>query len=155
MSNIGGTRRANQDFSKKVGLVECKVVAINPSVEEYKEHFNIELKEDSKATEYLGEREGNDTLRIDVWLEAIKNQERFKATFFLENRERENKDFTKKQYINAVGNCSWADDPNNLPAWFTARDYRVAYVGEEDLYNFLRTWLGQLDYRSAETTLQL
>jgi len=160
MSNIGGTKRANQDFSKKVGLVECKVVAINPSTEEYKEHFNIELSEDSKATEYLGTSKvgNNTTLRIDVWLEAIKNNERFKVTFFLEDKVRENKEdspIRKKQYINAVGSCSWADDPNHLPTWFVARDYREAFVGEEDLYNFLRTWLGELDYRSAETTLQL
>jgi hypothetical protein len=77
------------------------------------------------------------------------------VTFFLENKEKENKDQTKKQYINTVGVCSWADDVNNLPTWFSSREYRIAYLGEEDLYNFLRTWLGNLDYRDAETTLQL
>jgi hypothetical protein len=77
------------------------------------------------------------------------------VTFFLENKERTNKDATKKQYINNIGTCSWADDANNLPSWFANRDYRVAFTGEEDLYNFVRTWLGELDYRDAETTLQL
>jgi hypothetical protein len=90
-----------------------------------------------------------------VWLEDVKNNNKFKATFFLENKEKENKDKTKKQYINNIGSCSWADDANNLPTWFAARDYRVAFVGEEELYNFMRTWLGELDYRDAETTLQL
>jgi hypothetical protein len=28
-------------------------------------------------------------------------------------------------------------------------------VGEEDFYNFLRTWLGDLDYRDSSTVLQL
>jgi hypothetical protein len=51
--------------------------------------------------------------------------------------------------------CSWADDVNNLPEWFSNRDYRQANVGEEDLYNFLRTWLCELDYRHADTTLTL
>jgi len=38
--------------------------------------------------------------------------------------------------------CSWAADENDLAEWFTkGRDYRVAYVGEEDLYNFMRVWL--------------
>ena len=156
--NIGGKKKeqVQQDYVKKVGIFEAKVVAVNPSLEEYKDVLNIELKEDSRAVEYLGKsQDGNDTLRVDIWLEEVKNQDKFKVTFFLENKEKENKDQTKKQYINSVGVCSWADDPNNLPSWFSSREYRVAFVGEEELYNFLRTWLGNLDYRDAETTLQL
>ena len=158
MSNIGGKKREqlSSDFVKKVGLFEANVVAINPSIEEYKEVLGMELKEDSRATEYLGtSKEDNTTLRVDVWLEDVKSKEKFKTTFFLEDKQKENKDATKKQYINAVGSCSWAIDPNDLPGWFTARDYRVANVGEEDLYNFLRTWMGNLDLRDAETTLSL
>jgi len=159
MSNIGGKKKEQQQFEssvKRVGLFEANVIAINPNAEEYKDILGIELKEDSKAAEYLGtSQDGNTTLRVDVWLEEVKNKDKFKVTFFLENKEKENKDQTKKQYINTVGVCSWADDVNNLPTWFSSREYRVAYTGEEDLYNFLRTWLGNLDYRDAETTLQL
>lgn len=158
MSTIGGKKReqVNFDNSKFVGLFEANVIAINPDVEEYKDVLGIELKEDSKATNYLGESsDRNTTLRVDVWLEEVKNANKFKVTFFLENKEKENKDGSKKQYINTVGVTSWADDANNLPKWFKEREYRVAYVGEEHLYNFLRTWLGNLDYRDAETTLQL
>ena len=159
MSNIGGKKREQSqmsDFKKSVGLFEATVVAINPDIEEYKEKLGMELKEDSKAVEYLGtSNDGNKTLRVDVWLEDVKNNNKFKTTFFLENKEKENKDKTKKQYINNIGSCSWADDANNLPTWFSAREYRVAFVGEEELYNFMRTWLGDLDYRDAETTLQL
>ena len=157
--NIGGKKKEQQQFEssvKKVGLFEANVVAINPNAEEYKDVLGIELKEDSKAVEYLGtSQDGNTTLRVDVWLEEVRNKDKFKVTFFLENKEKENKDQTKKQYINTVGVCSWADDVNNLPTWFSSREYRIAYLGEEDLYNFLRTWLGNLDYRDAETTLQL
>jgi hypothetical protein len=159
MSNIGGKKRESvqqQEYTKKVGLFEAKVLAINPDAEEYKDVLGMELKEDSKAVEYLGtSKDGNNTLRVDVWLEDVKSKDKFKTTFFLENKEKENKDGTKKQYINSIGSCSWADDINNLPTWFSARECRVAYVGEEELYNFLRTWLGALDYRDAETTLQL
>lgn len=159
MSGIGGNKRQStgeSNFSKKVGLFEARVIAINPTIEEFKDKLGIDLKEDSKAIEYLGtSQDGNKTVRIDVWLEEVKNKDKFKVVFFLENKERENKDGTKKQYINSVGSCSWADDENNLPKWFTEREYRVAYMGEEDLYNFMRTWLGDLDYRDAETTLQL
>jgi hypothetical protein len=160
MSGIGGNKRQQSSgestFSKKVGLFEANVIAINPTIEEFKDKLGIELKEDSKAADYLGmSQDGNKTLRVDIWLEEVKSKDKFKAVFFLENKERENKDGSKKQYINSVGSCSWADDENNLPKWFTEREVRVANVGEEDLYNFMRTWLGNLDYRDAETTLQL
>jgi hypothetical protein len=156
---IGGKKKEQgqqTEYAKKVGLFEATVVAINPTMEEYKDVLNMELKEDSKAIEYLGKsQDGNTTLRVDFWLEEVKNKDKFKVTFFLENKERTNKDETKKQYINNIGTCSWADDANNLPSWFAGREYRVAFTGEEDLYNFVKTWLGNLDYRDAETTLQL
>ena len=161
MSTIGGIKRESTNteskFNKKVGLFEANVIAINPTNEEYKDVLGIELSEDSKATNYLGEtRDGNTYLRVDVWMQEVKNKENFKVSFFLEDRERENRDQTKKQYLNSVGMTSWADDENNLFDWFKEnREYRVAFIGEEDLYDFLRTWLGQLDYRSAETTLTL
>jgi len=148
-------RQALPEVSKKVGLFEARVIAINPTAEEFKEVLNIDLPEDSKATEYLGSsRDGNTFLRIDIWLEEVKKKDKFKVTFFLENKERENKDGSKKQYIDNIGRCAWADDPNNLAEWFTKRDYRVAFVGEEELYNFMRTWL-ELDYSKSDADLSL
>ena len=153
-NTIGGKKREQLDFVKKVGVFEAKVVAINPSAEEYRDVLGIELKDESRALEYLGEsKDGNTYLRVAVWLEEAKTKEKYCVSFFLEDKERENKDATKTQYINAIGVCSWADDPNNLPDWFVEREYRVAYVGEEELYNFMRKWLVNLDYRSTETTL--
>ena len=156
--SISGNKKENTgnfETTKKVGLLEARVIAINPTIEQFKDVLGMDIKEDSKAAEYLNERDGNTVLRIDFWLEEVKNQDKFKVSFFLENKERENKDGTKQQYINEIGTCSWADDTSNLPDWFTTRDYRQAYVGEEDLYSFMRGWLSELDYRHSETTLQL
>ena len=161
MAGIGGSKREKSelDFSKKVGLFEANVIAINPTIEEFKDILGMELKEDSKAAEYLGQtKDGNSYLRVDVWLKDVKNKEALplKTSFFLEDKERENKDGTKNQYINSVGMCSWAADDNDLAEWFTKdRDFRIAYVGEEDLYNFLRIWLCELDYRNVKTTLEI
>ena len=161
MSNIGGEKRQNpvfedKEFAKKIGLFEAKVIAVNPTTEEYADVLGRQLKEDSKATEYLGtSKDGNARLRIDFWLEEVKTQEKFKLTFFIENKEKENKDQTKKQYINNIGRCTWADSPNNLPTWFKERENRVSFVGEEDLYNFLRSWLSNIDFSSKKSTLQL
>ena len=164
MAAIGGKKREQQeDFDKRkfVGLFEAKIIAINPTIEQFKEKLDIELKEDSKQADYLGESKiGNTILRVDVWLEDNKtsNDEkprRFKRSFFLEDKEKENKDGSKQQYINNIGICTWASDVNEFPKWFKERDYRQAYVGEEKLYAFMRTWLGNLNCRDAETTLSL
>jgi len=159
MSLIEGKKREATNYenrTKRVGLFEARVIAINPDAEECKEILGFEPKEGSTMLNYLGKsEEGNKTARIDIWLLNVANDEKFKMTLFLEDKERVNREGTKKQYINAVGSCSWADDVNNLPQWFNSREFRVANVGEEDLYSFLRTWLGELDYRNAETTLSL
>jgi hypothetical protein len=161
MSNIGGEKRQSptfddKEFVKKVGLFEAKVIAVNPTTEEYADVLGRQLKEDSKATEYLGtSKDGNARLRLDFWLEEVKSKEKFKLTFFIENKEKENKDQTKKQYINNIGRCTWADSPNNLPTWFKERENRVSFVGEEDLYNFLRSWLSNIDFSSKKSTLQV
>jgi hypothetical protein len=156
MSNIGGKVRESQDFSLCVGLGEVEVLCINPNREQFKEILGMDLKEESKADEYIGEsKDGNRTVRIDVWVRNVKSKKKDKIVYFLEDKKRVNKDETKKQYINNVGVCSWADDPNNLPDWFSKRDYRQAYNGEEELYSFMRQWLSKLDTRDAEATLQL
>jgi hypothetical protein len=159
---IEGKIREQKDFTKQVGIFEAEVICINPTAEEYKEILGIELKEDSKSAEYLGESKENNTyLRLNFWLKNMKTQEIFQSpiSFFLEDKQRKNKEDTKLQYINAVGGTTWADDPNNLPEWFVGKDhdkeYRVAYVGEEELYDFLRTWLGKLDYRDKGAILRI
>jgi len=149
-------QKQSQEFAKKVGLFEAEVVAINPTAEEFKEILDIELPADNKTTEYLGKsKDGNAYLRMDVWLKEAKNGDKFKVTFFLEDKERENKDGSKKQYINNIGKTAWAADANDLNEWFAKRDYRVAYVGEEEFYEFLRTWLNKLDFMKESTVLQL
>jgi len=165
MSGISGNKRESsgngEQFTKRVGLFEAEVIAINPSTEQYKDLLGIELKEDSKAAEYIGEsKDGNATLRLSIWLKDVKTEQNFNVSFYLEDKERENKDKTKKQYINQIGMCTWASDEDGLAEWFRGssanpKDFRVAYTGEEEMYDFLRTWLCELDYRSDGTVLSI
>lgn len=162
MSNIGGAKREapvfeNKEFTKRVGLFEASVVAINPTIEEYKDILNMELKEDSKATEYVLDKDDTyeKRLRVDIWLKDVKKEDFYKLTYFLENKERVSNDGLKKQYINNIGSTCWSADENDLPEWFAKRDYRVARKGEEDFYNFLRSWLSNIDYREASAALEL
>jgi hypothetical protein len=161
MSNIGGEKRQapvfeDKEYTKKIGLFEARVIAVNPTREEFADVLDRQLSEESKADQYLTtSKDGNARLRIDFWLEEVKNRDKFKVTFFIEDKQRENNDGTKLQYINDIGRTTWADSPNNLPAWFKERESRVAYVGEEDLYNFLRSWLSNIEFSSKKSTLQL
>jgi len=162
MSAIGGKKRENSgEFVKRVGLFAGNVLAVNPTEKEFKDILGMELKEDSKAAEYLSERDGNTILRVDFWIENVKpnaegNKDKpYKLSFFLEDKVRMNKDNTKTQYINSIGSCAWAEDESGLPSWFTSRDYREAKAGEEDLYEFMRGWLNKLDYRDTATALEL
>lgn len=156
---IEGKTKEVKDYQKMCGIFEAEIVIVNPSIEEFKEVLNKEMNEDSKFAEYLGEsKDGNNYVRINFWFRNTKTQEIFSqpVSFYLENKNRENKDGDKLQYINTVGMTTWADDPNNLPEWFTkGKEYRVAHVGEEEFYDFLHTWLGKLDYRDENTTLQI
>jgi hypothetical protein len=153
---IGGSKREipqGGDFVKKVGIFEAKVIAINPTVEEYKEILGIDLKEDSKATNYYDEVAKK--LRVNVWLQDVNSDFKTNATFWLEHGEKVNKDGTKKQYINNIGVCSWASSVENLPPWFAKRENRVAHIGEEEFLGFVRIWLGGLDFSDPDTEIFL
>jgi hypothetical protein len=162
MAIQGSQREQVESKEKKIGLGEFKVIAVNPTLEEYKSVLGISLAEDSKAANYLGESEdGNTTLRLDFWGENTRTKEKDKVTFFLENKVKENKieeddtDKVKKyQFINGVGSCTWAEDVNDLKPWFTKYGTpRKAFVGEEELYGFVKRWLGKLDTFKSDASL--
>jgi len=149
---VQGKVRENNFESKeiRVGFVEGNVLCVNPTMEEFSDILGMELKEDSKAAEYLGEsKDGNTTLRLDFWFEDVKTGIKDKITFFLEDKDRENKEGTKKQYINNVGASTWSDDEENLPDWFKKSDYRVAKQGEAEFYEFAKFWLAGLDTKDG------
>lgn len=145
------------NFTKKVGLFEAEVVAINPTAEEYKSILDIELKEDSKATDYLSvSQSGVAKARLDVWLKDVKTGELFKSVFFLDDEVKVNRDGSKTQFINSIGRSTWAASEEGLPSWFVQnRSVRKAKVGEEELYSFLSIWLSKLNFRDADTELEL
>ena len=155
-SKIGGKKREQGDYGKKVGLFVGEVLAINPTIEEYSTILGFPEKEDPQDIIYTGEsKEGNPYLRIDIWVKDTKTEFKNKLVFFLEDRVRKNRDETKTQYINEIGICSWATDEEELPSWFVEREFREAKSGEEELYNFLRTWLGKIDFFNKDEPAEL
>lgn len=140
---IGGSKRESKDFSKKVGFTEVEVVTFNPDREQLINLLEVpEDKEaDFKDPEYLGEKEGNTTMRVSVWLRDVKTKELFNLSFFLEDKEVWSKAGDKAQYINSIGRTTYSDSPENLREKFAAHSYHIARVGEADLVGFLDAWL--------------
>jgi hypothetical protein len=158
MSGIAGKKREVKEFSLRVGVGEVEVVAVNPDREDLCSILGRDIEKDP---EYIGEKDVDGvkvkTARISFYVKD-KNSEDGKidqVTFFLEDRDRMNKNGDKFQYINSVGTTTWGAKESDLAAWFTKRDYRVAKTGEGELYEFLQAWLSKLDYRDAETTLTI
>lgn len=140
---IGGNKREN-DIRKSVGFFEGKVIAVNPTREELEDLFGTTLDKD---IEYTGEDgDGNTRLKLNFRIQDVKTKKIFNLSFLLTDKNRLNKDETKTQYINVTGATTWSDIEENLPDWFTKYDFRIAKSGEDDVYNFIRTWASKSDW---------
>ncbi len=155
---IGGSKRQkgnSEESTKRCGIFIGNIVKINPDNEWFSKN-NMELKEGSKTTEYLGtSKEGNRTVRLDFWMEEEKTKQLFKVGYYLEDCIATTQDGSKTYYINNQGSSSCVDDENNLQEWFKRYDYRTGKKGEKELYNFMRVWLSDLDLKEAGATLEL
>lgn len=144
------------EFKRYIGIAPVFVIAANPSKEELEKIYDRTLE---AAPEYVGSQnvEGKDIpyARIDFIVKTDAEKANgvdvtSKLTYFLRKEYRFNKDQTKVQVIDKYGRTAWvtkeqanaheipqyANGPANLD-----KDYRPCYVGEEDLTNFIKTYL--------------
>jgi hypothetical protein len=160
---VSGKVREQKEWKKSTGFFEGEVLCINPDREKLEQLLGVTLEKDP---EYLGTKteevelpdgsKKNQTytkLDVVIWLRDVKTDAKRSVKFFLKDLPKLNKEKTKTQYINSIGVVSWADKPENLPEWFTAREYRPAHQGEEDLYNFITSWLAKVDFKDAESLI--
>jgi hypothetical protein len=134
-----------------VGPALISVVACNPSQTEM---VAMGLKAE-KDPEYVTEVEGVKKVRIDFY---VQNKDlKTKLTFFLEDKERANKDGDKWEFINNVGQSTWgtsvkeciAKEGKNGNTWFKPEGARKALVGEVDFYNFIKNWANVSPYEEC------
>lgn len=149
---------------KYVGFFQGKVVGINPTPQEFEKIHGYTPKEDSKLFNYLGEKDGVPFLRIDFWIQDLVKRTDvqgnphypiFKLTFFLRDELRVSKDGVKNQYINNIGDTSWASSEDELVDWFKDREPRQAHEGEEEFYYYLRRWISNINWKSEDSRLML
>ncbi len=163
----GKERQENGVATKYTGFTTVQVRAINPSKQDVNKLLGKEDADDDKEIVYLSsDTEGNDRLRLSFWLYDEKLDKYFVHSFNITKKERVSKAGDKTQYINSVGMTAWVDDEANLPNWFThflnkekeeigEKEYRKAYVGEEELANVLRSWLGKIAWNDVDTNVMV
>lgn len=149
--------------TKHVGFTSVEVRAINPTRKQVNKLLGKEDAEDDKDLTYLSDdKEGNPRIRLSFWLYDKNLDKYFIHSFNITKKERVSNAGDKTQYINSVGMTAWSDDESNLPNWFThflnkekeevgKKEYRKALMGEEELGNLLRSWLGRMSWNDPET----
>lgn len=170
---ITGKQRIAADYSKKVGFDEMNIVAINPTKEELESLLNFP---DMKEPQYLGVFQDPDTgadfpkTTVSIWVQGKVAKTPSNIRYSIVKRERFNKDKTKKQFINEVGDTAWGADENwlksmatdmtvkegtrNFYKGFTSREFWPAYSGEDKLFEFLQKWTN-LDTREQGNQITL
>lgn len=147
-------------FKRYIGIAPCFVKGVNPSKEELEKAFNTTLE---NAPEYLGEQEVDEdgakvkypNARITFLVHPDPEKVGFDAglisvSLFVRKQFRFNKDKSKVQVIDKYGRTAWAtaDEVKNhqIPMYSNGpanldKDFRPAYVGEEELTNFIIAYL--------------
>lgn len=159
-------------FKRYIGVGSCFVKAVNPTKEELEKAFDTTLED---APSYVGEQEVDEdgakvkypNVRITFLVHPDPEKVGFDAglisvSLFLRKQFRFNKDKTKVQVIDKYGRTAWAtpDEVKNheVPMYSNGpanldKDFRPAYVGEEDLTNFIIAYLnipGVMRYNKSE-----
>ncbi len=159
-------------FKRFIGVAPCYVRMVNPSKEEMEKAFSTSLE---KAPEYVGEQEVDEdgakvkypNARITFLVHPDPEKVGFDAglisvSLFIRKQFRFNKDKSKVQVIDKYGRTAWAtaEEVKNhqIPMYTNGpanldKDFRPAYVGEEDLTNFIIAYLnipGVMRYNKTE-----
>ena len=153
------------DIRRYIGVASVYVLSVNPTKSMLEELYGRSL---DKAPEYVGDTEigpeGDKKkvaqVRIDFVVKA--DPEKYcdsqgqplefisKVSLYLANSFRYNKDQSKVQVIDKYGRTAWVsveDAKNHVIPMYTNgpanidKGYRPAYIGEEDLINFLKAYL--------------
>lgn len=129
--------------AKWTGIVNMKVVAINPTASEL---LKMGMRSDKEPIYNIEQTDsqGNTrkSYRLDVFLNEPLKKINAKVAFFLEDRVRSNQAGTKVEWINKYGQTSWSESVEVVPQydWFKQDGTRPALVGEGLLTSFIMAW---------------
>lgn len=157
MISKGFESKEAQEFKRYIGVTPVFIKAVNPTKIEHEELFNTTLDE---APNYIGkvsDADGNEyaNARISVVLQPDNEKIGFEMplvtmAMFLQNRARVGAASGKVQVIDKYGRTAWAAPEDvktkSIPMYSNGpadidKDYRPAYVGEEELMEFVKSYL--------------
>ena len=143
------------EIKRYTGVGSVFVVGVNPNKTELEKLYDRELDKDP---EYITEKDGVTSARIDFIIKTDPTAKcnngielLTKFSMFIRNEYRFNRDKTKVQVIDKYGRTAWVTKEqakaHEIPVYKNGpanidKDYRPAYVGEEDITNFLKLFLG-------------
>ena len=143
------------EIKRYTGVGSVFVVGVNPNKAELEKLYERELDKDP---EYLTEKDGVTSARIDFIVKTDPTAKcnngielLTKFSMFIRNEYRFNRDKTKVQVIDKYGRTAWVTKEqakaHEIPVYKNGpanidKDYRPAYIGEEDITNFLKLFLG-------------
>lgn len=152
----GNESKEAQEFKRYIGVAPVFIKVVNPDKAQHEALFNTQLEE---APNYLGkiEVDGNDVqnARIQVVLQPDVEKIGFEMplitmAMFIQNRPRVGATSGKTQVIDKYGRTAWASPEelasHAIPVYSNGpadidKDYRPAYVGEEELMEFVKAYL--------------
>lgn len=143
------------NIKRYIGVAPVYVVGTNPSKSELEALYDTTLEKD---VEYVGTQEVNGKnvpyARIDFVVRYVNDDKEpvftTKVSYFIRKEYRFNGDGTKVQVIDKYGRTAWVTkeqaNAHEIPTYANGpanidKDYRPAYVGEEDLTNFIKVYL--------------
>lgn len=145
------------EIKRYVGIAPCKVLCVNPTKEQIKDLMGYEPKE---APVYTGTQEVDGkkvpfariTFIIKTDAEKCGIETTQMMSFFIRNQYRKGSQSGKYQVIDEFGRTAWATEEvikakgkimykdGTMEANVT-QNYRPAFVGEEELTNFIKAYL--------------
>lgn len=154
----GNASKEAQEFKRFIGVCPVFVKAVNPNKAEHEKLFNTTLEE---APVYVQDKEDSDgnsykNVRISVVLQPDTEKIGFDMPLvtmplFITNQKQYGANSGKYQVVDKYGRFAWATEAEisakEIPTYSNGKkadisnDYRIAYVGEEDLTNFIRVFL--------------
>lgn len=153
----GTESKEAQEFKRYIGVTPVTIKAINPTRAKHEELFNTILDEAPKYFGIMEDQDGNtiQNARVQIVFQPDTEKVGFEMplitmALFLQNRPRVGASSGKTQVIDEYGRFAWASPEElasraipvykNGPANIS-KNYRPAYVGEEELMEFVKTYL--------------
>jgi hypothetical protein len=116
------------------GIANFKVIAVNPTMEElHALDINVKTEPNYSLSTSFGDR-----TKLTFW---VQNDDlTTKVDILVSSEVRETKAGGKFQWINSIGQSTWADDDGPKYDWWKTEGQRKAYIGEETLIFFTKAW---------------